>query len=59
MKAFESLRSLIESAERDAQKFYLKGNQTAGTRLRNAMQQGKVLAQQIRAEVLAIKSRKS
>ena len=58
MKTFESLKALIASAEKDAQKFYLRGNKAAGTRLRNAMQQGKVLAQQMRAEVLAINRKK-
>jgi len=59
MKTFESLKSLLYSAEKDAQKFYLRGNKAAGIRLRNAMQQSKMLAQSIRAEVLAVKSKKS
>ncbi|EDM37892.1 hypothetical protein PBAL39_15744 [Pedobacter sp. BAL39] len=59
MKKIESLKTLIANAEKDAEKFYLRGNKAAGTRLRNAMQQGKVLAQQLRAEGLAIKSKKS
>ena len=57
MKTFESLKTLIASAEKDTQKFYLRGNKAAGTRLRNAMQQGKILAQQLRAEVLAAKKK--
>lgn len=58
MKAFESLKKLIESADRDALKFYLKGNKAAGTRLRKAMQQSKLLAQQVRNSVLAMKKAK-
>lgn len=51
MKTFESLKALVLGAEEDALKFYAKGNKTAGTRLRIAMQQVKGLAQQIRVEV--------
>lgn len=58
MKAFESLKSLVAGAEKDALKFYLKGNKAAGTRLRNAMQHGKRIAQEVRKSVLAIKSKK-
>jgi len=52
MKRLEKVRQLIASAETDAEKFYNKGNSAAGTRLRNAMQKLKVLAQEIRAEVI-------
>jgi hypothetical protein len=42
---------LIAQAENDAAAFYDKGNKAAGTRLRNAMQQLKVTATEIRKEV--------
>ncbi|MEJ2901653.1 histone H1 [Pedobacter panaciterrae] len=58
MKSFESLKAIIQGAEKDALKFYLKGNKAAGTRLRNAMQQSKLLAQDVRKSVLAAKSKK-
>lgn len=41
----------MESAEKDAEAFYNKANKAAGTRLRGAMQQLKVLAGDIRKEV--------
>lgn len=42
---------MVESAEKDADAFYNKANKAAGTRLRGAMQQLKVLASDIRKEV--------
>ncbi|WPU97821.1 histone H1 [Mucilaginibacter sp. cycad4] len=51
MEKFEKVKALIESAGADAEKFYNKGNAAAGTRLRKAMQDLKVAAQDIRAEV--------
>lgn len=57
MEKFKELKSLIEAAEADATAFFEKGNKAAGTRLRNAMQQSKVLAQDIRNEVTAKKNK--
>ncbi len=51
MKRFEQIRDLILSLEGDFEKFYDKGNQAAGTRVRSGMQSLKTLAQEIRAEV--------
>jgi hypothetical protein len=51
MKRFEQIRDLVLSLEGDFEKFYDKGNQAAGTRVRSGMQQLKTLAQEIRAEV--------
>ena len=51
MDKFTALKALIASAENDAAAFYEKGNKAAGTRLRNAMQQLKVAASDIRKEV--------
>lgn len=51
MENFQKLKELILSAERDATAFFEKGNKTAGTRLRNALQQTKTLAQEVRKEV--------
>ncbi|MBC7654557.1 MAG: histone H1 [Oligoflexus sp.] len=56
MDKFTELKELITSAEADATAFFDKGNKAAGTRLRNAMQQSKVLAQDIRNEVTAKKN---
>jgi len=56
MKRFEELKSMLTSMEEDFTKFYDKGNQAAGTRVRKGMQELKNLAQEIRTEVQDIKN---
>ena len=56
MKRFEQLKDLVMSLEDDFEKFYDKGNQAAGTRVRKGMQEMKNLAQEIRIEVQNIKN---
>ncbi|MFC5412029.1 histone H1 [Larkinella bovis] len=51
MARFDEIKSLVLSLEGDFEKFYEKGNQAAGTRVRKGMQDLKTLAQNIRAEV--------
>jgi len=51
MEKFTKLKELIASVEADIEKFYNSGNGAAGTRVRKAMQDLKVLAQDIRTEV--------
>jgi len=51
MERFTKVKELLASVEADAEKFYNSGNNAAGTRLRKAMQDLKVLAQEIRTEV--------
>ncbi len=51
MKKFQEAKSLFESLEADADKFYNKANSAAGTRVRKGMQDLKNLAQAIRLEV--------
>jgi hypothetical protein len=51
MERFTKVKELLASVEADAEKFYNSGNNAAGTRLRKAMQDLKVLAQDIRTEV--------
>ena len=51
MKRFEELQNLVASLEGDFEKFYDKGNNAAGTRVRKGMQEMKNLAQDIRKEV--------
>jgi hypothetical protein len=51
MNRFDQIRDLVMSLESDFQKFYDKGNQAAGTRVRKGMQELKNLAQEIRVEV--------
>ncbi|MDB4920061.1 histone H1 [Mucilaginibacter sp.] len=58
MQKFTALKELIETTEQDAAAFYEKGNKAAGTRLRNAMQQLKVTATDIRKEVTEKKNAK-
>jgi hypothetical protein len=48
---FAELKDLILSLEGDADKFYNKGNNAAGTRVRKGLQDVKNLAQSIRLEI--------
>ena len=51
MKKFEELKNLVMGLESDFEKFYEKGNNAAGTRVRKGMQDLKNMAQDIRVEV--------
>ena len=51
MSRFSDVKNLVNSLEADFEKFYGKGNQAAGTRVRKGMQDLKNLAQAIRTEV--------
>jgi len=51
MNRFGALQELVSSLESDFEKFYDKGNNAAGTRVRKGMQDLKNLAQEIRKEV--------
>ncbi len=51
MEKYTKLKELISSLEEDISKFYEKGNQAAGTRVRKGMQDLKSLAQDIRVEI--------
>ncbi|NND70426.1 MAG: histone H1 [Rhodothermales bacterium] len=48
---FEKLKNYVSSLEDDFEKFYVKGNKAAGTRVRKAMQDLKKHAQDIRVDV--------
>jgi len=48
---FDELKALVAATEAEATKFYTKGNKSAGTRLRKAMQDLKRLATDVRKEV--------
>ncbi|HBH22873.1 MAG TPA: histone H1 [Cytophagales bacterium] len=56
MKRYDELKDLMMSLEADFHKFYEKGNQAAGTRVRKGMQEMKNLAQDIRKEVQDMKN---
>ena len=51
MKKFNEVKKLVMELEADADKFYNKGNNAAGTRVRKGMQDLKNMAQSIRLEV--------
>ena len=57
MSKFKKISGLVTSLEDDFDKFYAKGNQAAGTRVRKGMQDLKNLAQEIRLEVQSIKNK--
>lgn len=51
MQTFEAIKSLVETVETDYVKFSVKGNMSAGTRVRQSLQELKKLAQQLRLEI--------
>ena len=59
MKKFQEAKSLFETLEADADKFYNKANSAAGTRVRKGMQDLKNLAQTIRLEVQETKNKEA
>ena len=50
--------NLLESVQTDYNKFYVAGNASAGTRIRNAMQKVKASAQEVRVHVQSTKNTK-
>lgn len=59
MEKFEQIKTLIEQTQGDIDKFFGKGNSSAGTRVRQAMQELKKLAQEVRIEVQEAKTKKA
>ena len=57
MEKFEQIKALIEQTQGDVEKFAAKGNSTAGTRVRKAMQELKNLAQALRIEIQEAKNK--
>ena len=55
MKNVELIQEVLNAVQYDVEKFN-NGNKSAGTRIRKAMQEIKGLAQDVRAEVQAIKN---
>ncbi|MBC7417103.1 MAG: histone H1 [Pedobacter sp.] len=51
MEKFSKIKEVVAAVEADVEKFHNAGNAAAGTRVRKAMQDLKVLAQEIRSEV--------
>ena len=56
MSRFDQLKGIVEGLEADFAKFYDKGNQAAGPRIRPGMQALNNLAQDIRKEVQDMKN---
>jgi len=52
----ERLITLLENIREDHDKFFERGNNAAGTRVRRAMQETKALAQELRLEVQEAKN---
>jgi hypothetical protein len=48
---FEKIQELVKNTQDDVDKFFVKGNKAAGTRIRKSMQELKTLAQELRLEV--------
>ncbi len=59
MERYQELVALVESFQKDFEKFYEKGNKTAGIRLRKNMQELRKFAQDIRQEVQDLKSERN
>jgi len=55
MSRIDEVKELVDKMEPDLDKFYNKGNKTAGTRARKALQEMKKLAQDIRVEIQNMK----
>jgi hypothetical protein len=51
MEKLQDLKALVATAEKESQAFYEKNNKAAGTRLRNVLQQIKVIATDLRKDV--------
>lgn len=51
MEQYEQLKELVASLAPDFEKFFIRGNNAAGTRVRKGMQDVKALAQDIRSAV--------
>jgi hypothetical protein len=53
---YAELQRLVASMEQDFHKFFNQGNKAAGTRVRQAMQELKTFAQNVRTEVLQMRN---
>ena len=51
MENYEKLVALVESMRENIDKFFVKGNKSAGTRVRTQCQDLKKLAQELRLDV--------
>ncbi len=58
MEKFQQLLDHVHALEGDFQKFYVKGQAAAGTRLRKGLSDLKKLAQDVRNDVQAVKGQR-
>lgn len=58
LSKFQELKALIDGLEDDAEKFFVKGNSAAGTRVRKGLQDIKGLAQDLRLGIQEQKNKK-
>lgn len=56
MNRFQELVDLVQTFQKDFEKFYVKGNKSAGVRVRKHMAELKRKAQEIRNEVQEMKA---
>ena len=59
MENYTKIQELVESMKKDMDAFYVKGNKSAGTRIRGACQDLKKLAQELRINVQEAKNTKA
>jgi hypothetical protein len=51
MNRFNEIKVIVDQLQDDMDKFFDKGNKTAGTRARKSLQDLKALAQEIRVQI--------
>jgi hypothetical protein len=51
MDKFNELNAKLNEMKEDVEKFYVKGNKSAGVRIRQKLQDVKALAQEMRKEI--------
>lgn len=59
MENYTKIQELVEIMKKDIDAFYVKGNKSAGTRIRTACQDLKKLAQELRINVQETKNTKA
>jgi len=59
MNRYQELVDMVQSFQKDFEKFYLKGNKSAGVRVRKHMAALKRKAQEVRNEVQEVKAKMS
>lgn len=57
MNRFQELVDLVQTFQKDFEKFYVKGNKSAGVRVRKHMATLKRKAQEVRNEIQEIKAK--